>query len=777
MKKKILAGSLAAAASFFISCGGGGGGSAGNNPPSPYVDIQGVVGTDVAPQGIKAGNVELSYVVASTFVNNTPVFVSGSIDNHGKYNLKLLRDKEYAFVLYDNDLNPVVLVTKDNYNAIVIKDSVQLNIVVKDTKGDNTPDYAEPVVPQNEEDKVYFEKNSEFEEDYNGDGKPDFAEMDKDKNGKPDFLEDKNGNGIPDSMEDKDANGIPDSIDDKDKDHIPDGADDDDHDGIPKYIDDDEDEYNHGGEDNEGEENGGEYGGNQNPLAGDFIVVAWNDLGMHCVDKDFSVFSILPPFNTINAHVIRRGHEPEKLSSSSVKVYYLAQADNDGTINTTSVGKTNFWDYAQDLFNISLQPDVGLKNFAMASTTPHEMHYLSGYKMFQAEGIPATPYDDDGTKDEYPLVKVVAKDLNGNVLAETTTVMPVSDEMSCIACHGSTSGNLKALPSQPENDPDPEKDYRWNILKKHDEEVVIPQSVLSQLQAKGYNYQASLYQTAKSGTPILCSACHKSNALPGSGVSGVPPLTQAIHSKHAKPIANSGKTGRNACYMCHPGSQTQCLRGAMGTAHIECQNCHGTMADVGSPTREGWLDMPTCQQCHQNGHRYETVFENDVIGGTLRAVVDTRFATNPDTPLPGKSLYRLSKGHGKLQCETCHGSPHAIYPSSLEKDNMQSIRLQGYKGTLRECFVCHKDQVPHTANEGPHGMHTIGQWWVNEHGDYVEGHGYNSCKACHGTDLRGSDLSEVKTTKSFHTEWGTKTFSPGHKIGCYDCHNGPDGED
>jgi hypothetical protein len=36
-------------------------------------------------------------------------------------------------------------------------------------------------------------------------------------------------------------------------------------------------------------------------------VFAFNDLGMHCLDKDFSVFSILPPFNVLHAQVVRKG--------------------------------------------------------------------------------------------------------------------------------------------------------------------------------------------------------------------------------------------------------------------------------------------------------------------------------------------------------------------------------------------------------------------------------------------------------------------------------------
>ena len=41
-----------------------------------------------------------------------------------------------------------------------------------------------------------------------------------------------------------------------------------------------------------------------------YEVLAWNDLGMHCYDKDFSTFSILPPYNTVWAQVIEKGSPP-----------------------------------------------------------------------------------------------------------------------------------------------------------------------------------------------------------------------------------------------------------------------------------------------------------------------------------------------------------------------------------------------------------------------------------------------------------------------------------
>jgi len=36
-----------------------------------------------------------------------------------------------------------------------------------------------------------------------------------------------------------------------------------------------------------------------------YRLVAWNDLGMHCTDGvDYSVFGVLPPYNTVNSQLI-----------------------------------------------------------------------------------------------------------------------------------------------------------------------------------------------------------------------------------------------------------------------------------------------------------------------------------------------------------------------------------------------------------------------------------------------------------------------------------------
>jgi len=526
--------------------------------------------------------------------------------------------------------------------------------------------------------------------------------------------------------------------------------------------------------------------------ASGYRLLAWNDLGMHCMDgNDYSVFSILPPYNNLVAQLIQKDYDPKHVTQG-VTITYEAVPSLDGKLNTTSVTKTNFWDYVQKLFGVSLEPDQGLPNTNnmqsyVQSRTPQPLHYDAEHHWWTAEGIPVSPRNDDGSYNMYPMVKVVAKDSNGNVLAETTTVLPVSDEMDCKKCHSSTSGYIDAKPLSGWVDMnDSEKDYKFNILRLHDQKH--PTAVLehnASLSAKGWNYNPDgLEATAQAGTPVLCASCHKSNALPGTGVDNIKPLTVAIHGKHAgviDPVTNmtlNDSTNRNACYTCHPGATTQCLRGAMGKAKnadgtnkMQCQSCHGVMSAVGSSTREGWLDEPNCQSCHQNGQRYTEAVTN-MSTGTLRDVVDTRFATKPDTPMAGKSLYRYSTGHGELQCSACHGSTHAIYPSAKPEDNIQSIQAQGHAGTIGECTACHTT-VPMTTSSGPHGMHTVGQAWVSEHGDVVEHSSSSSCTECHGSDYRGAPLSEMMTARTFSTEWGTKTFPAGHKVSCYDCHNGP----
>ena len=523
------------------------------------------------------------------------------------------------------------------------------------------------------------------------------------------------------------------------------------------------------------------------PMTGKFSLTAWNDLGMHCMDADYSVFSILPPFNNLHAQLVNA--QTGDLVTTGVTLTYEAVADPSGSINSTSMGKSNFWLYADQLFGSVLKPDIGLTGKSTPGMLPRAMDFRAATGEFVAEGIPITPYDDNGNKSFYPMVKVVAKDTSGRTLATASVVLPVSDEMSCVSCHGSrTQGNSAELAAQPADgwvfDNDPERDYRKNILKLHDEKSSGSAVFMAALAARGYS-GAGLLASVESGKPILCAGCHGSNALPGTGLAGIAPLTQSMHGLHAtvadprNSLALDDSDNRSACYQCHPGSETRCLRGAMGNATqsdgsmtMQCQSCHGSMSTVGAVDRVGWLEQPNCQSCHHDGIRETSALDGDGKVKDFHATADQRFASNPDTPATGFSLFRMSEGHGGLQCEACHGATHAEYPSSHDNDNILSISLQGFAGTLSECSVCHTN-VPLTVSGGPHGMHSIGQTWVTKHHDYTEGKERN-CAYCHGSDYRGSPLSTVKKDRSFNIGDGrTHTYRQGEEVGCYDCHQGP----
>jgi hypothetical protein len=519
--------------------------------------------------------------------------------------------------------------------------------------------------------------------------------------------------------------------------------------------------------------------------AAGYSLLAWNNLGMHCVDGlDYSIFSILPPYNTLNAQLVDKA--TGKKVTSGVTLTYQSIADDTGSINTISSTKTNFWQYVLSLFGVSPAPDMGLAGYPMATTTPSAMKYNATNDWFEAEGIPITPYDDTKRKNFYPMVQVVAKNSSGQVLATAKAVLPVSDEMNCKACHSSTTSTDTALnAAKPKAgwvfDGDPLKDWKKNILRLHDEKQAGDATYANALAAKGF--PKDLYSSAIGGKPVLCASCHASNALPGTGVQGISPLTQALHTKHSgvtDPVSklsldNIGN--RTACYLCHPGSETQCLRGAManvkdssGNLSVNCQSCHGSMKAVGSATRIGWMSQPNCQACHHDGKREVSAVDSQ---GNLLVWADTRFATNPNTPDLGFSMYRFSKGHGDLKCESCHGSTHAEYPTTHASDNVQSIGLQGYTGPVRECATCH-GTVPNTVNGGPHGMHTIGSQWISSHENAAKS-STAQCAYCHGADYRGSPLSVVKTAKSFNADGRLVSYIAGQKVSCYDCHDGPKG--
>jgi len=535
-------------------------------------------------------------------------------------------------------------------------------------------------------------------------------------------------------------------------------------------------------------------------ITGDFKVFAANDLGMHCIDQDFSTFSMLPPFNVVNAQVVARttGGRPRLLGPAEVEVAYAAAADASGSVNSSSVGKTDFWDHVEALFGAALPPGTGLTGLAMpadgAVPGPQTMAWDGATGWFRAAGIPITPTDDDGRTNHYPLLSVQASSPStGATLASLDVVVPVSAETECRSCHA--TGALAA--DDPgigwSQEPDPELQARRNVLLLHD---------------------ARAGTDLVSSTPVLCSECHYSFALDlsGGGPSGAQvghdsfsAVMHAFHGRqrdaHGDPVFPPNGTTLETCYQCHPGRITECLRGAMKTGGLSCRECHGDMLAVGGTEplapggsldgtadllpRRPWLDLPRCQSCHTGDaldHRagagtvpapdgirlMQTWLAGDPAASPILAS-NRRFAENEDT------RYRDSTGHGGMACWACHGSPHAEWPNEdpSANDNVAAMQLQGHVGTITECATCHEPGTMGATLGGPHGMHPVDSRWAGESHGHLFRSQRAACQACHGAALEGTVLARVAYDRSFRGEEGSRSLRAGQLVRCDLCHSMP----
>jgi hypothetical protein len=190
-----------------------------------------------------------------------------------------------------------------------------------------------------------------------------------------------------------------------------------------------------------------------------------------------------------------------------------------------------------------------------------------------------------------------------------------------------------------------------------------------------------LWQQAAGGKPVLCHSCH---ADPAMGVhenkNCESSLSAARHGFHASKVTEPGRQlPKNVCHACHPGPQTNCLRDVMSQSGITCTDCHGPMATVADRNRTPWTTMPSCTTSH-----------TDELSAAEESHIDS---PNEHLTADAASLYRHSKSHGGggIYCAACHGSPHAVTPTGTVRDNEQAIRLQGYKGPISQCTVCHEE--------------------------------------------------------------------------------------
>ncbi len=381
----------------------------------------------------------------------------------------------------------------------------------------------------------------------------------------------------------------------------------------------------------------------------DYTLLAWNDLGMHCLNPTYDTMVILPPYNTVWAQLIRRGSSPQLVTSGVTLEYAMVN-------NSSSVNKTytlfgsdygQFWTNVLALFGVNPADNVGLTGASLSGTM------VGVGTHYEVVGIPLTPVNDSNVWNPYQVVEIIARDLAGNELARTRATVPTSDEINCNKCHA-PGGTLTATFN--------------DILGKHDN-------------TEGTNLSGS--------TPVLCASCHGSPALGtvGPGSAGIY-LSEAIHGFHANRSFS--------CYDCHPGVTTKCNRSLAHTAvdgNCTVSACHGPMQTVAdSITLNGrvpWVNEPKCVTCHVGVAEVDTgtILYRNATGhngvycagchGSPHAMVPSREASDNYQAIQyqGKALSIAS-------CAVCHAS-------SRGEGSTEFLQEHGGTGNLSACGVCH----------------------------------------------------------------------------------------
>ncbi len=385
----------------------------------------------------------------------------------------------------------------------------------------------------------------------------------------------------------------------------------------------------------------------------EYLLLVWNDLGMHCISDSDQWFVILPPANNLEAQLIKRGVVPEMITDKITLKYEVEP----GFENPAS--HIDFWKYAESNFGTKLEKNKGLFGNGLKG----EFKYDKEHNSFIAKGIPVAPYKDDGTYNPYPTFTVRAVDSNGKELVKTKVVAPVSTEMGCRNCHegGWRVNNISGIDTVTAK----------NLLNIHDR-----------------LNRTELMKNALAGRPKSCQSCHADPALSAKGRDDVLNFSAAMHGWHANYMPFNDA---RACAKCHPANtkgNTRCFRGIHNSLGLTCINCHGTMqehalsllrheeakpaakrlmhdlkpASVDSASKVNprlpWVNEPDCLNCHID-------FQKPEPGYTGFNTWNKEF----------KDLYRMRTDDAGVRCEACHSSTHALYPAknpfSKDRDNIQ----------------------------------------------------------------------------------------------------------
>lgn len=379
------------------------------------------------------------------------------------------------------------------------------------------------------------------------------------------------------------------------------------------------------------------------PDTAEHLITAFPLQGIQHVADAGPLINLLPPGNVLIAQVIKRDPSPE-LITEDITVHYALDAP-----------------YADG-------PNSG--------AAKGELRPADGAPAWETPPVSLLPYREKGGFEPYPTAGVEAADAEGNSLARTGVVLPVSTEIGCRNCH---TGSWKTA----------------------DKGGISPATAADMLAVHDRRNGTEL--STMQG--VECRSCH-------AGGGDIPNLSAAVHGFHA----TMDLEGAEACGRCHPSSEngvTQFYRGYHNMLGLDCTRCHGGMSDhaisllrfeaengnkaakarleqlkpvlVGKidaiVPREPWVNLPRCQGCHDFKKKPD---------------LEDSSAFNKWSADSGELFSQSWENMGVLRCPSCHGAPHAVYPafnpSGDDRDNIQPLQYQKAAMPLGKdgnCAVCH----------------------------------------------------------------------------------------
>ena len=392
---------------------------------------------------------------------------------------------------------------------------------------------------------------------------------------------------------------------------------------------------------------------------GAYALLAYNDLGMHCACPNTDYMILLPPFNTVRAQVIKRMSSSPEVVTSGITVEYDSVENTEQNL-LQDAEYVKWLDNAEHYF-----PGCGISRTNIVGLTGNRLDgqmKVDGNNWI-ADGIPNYPaIDPNGLLDyfgqkrnPYLTVNVTAKDTAGTVLAKTSTVVPVSFG-GCCNCHYKLAQDVLGVSN-------PTQDQSFKVMCD------------AHLRDTGVNIYAM--------KPVRCSTCHADPAVgENTNKNCTTTFSQALHVFHANnaKVKTYAPNIDNDCYQCHPdATSVKCYRGVHQNSGYDsdltlwCSDCHGTIlnrkdrTDYSTPWK--YNSLPKCGQsdCHTGSY-------------TENASTASLFG-----------LYLSSSGHksDRIDCLTCHGSPHSELPSTMSKDNAKNLAVQNDSRAIGVCDTCH----------------------------------------------------------------------------------------